>query len=663
MRASGPAWAAEPVGSKEGIRLSLTTRLGEQGQAPQADAPPTAAAEGQQQEGLLIRMATRLSGQFAGSLAAPEWALREELKPEQALPTEKPRTKYRLIWPLRWHGVVSYTYRSENLDNQQLDSQYLTLQLNAASFIWRPWFAQVSGGLGISKDTASGGGQQGTVRSNSDMWSANAQLSALPLSRFPLTAHFDRTDSTTEYLLVGSQYVSTRYGFTQRYRPLRSKTKYMFNYEGAQQERLNGITDTFNGVAMEVNHQMEEHRFDFHGNLTQNSSSDGLLDSTYQNWRGRHYHTRGSWFSIDNLLSFSEYQNTTTSVLRGAQQTQNRMVQLNSLASWRPEDKINVTGGVRISDLNYSTSAATNNQNLTAYAYVGGTYSLNRHTTVNGIVSLSQSQSLNRTIQQSTQTLGASYRPDPIPLGEVRYQWFTSGSASNRIGSASGVQGLAVNGQHYTVQLGHSLDRRYQFSPTSMLMLNGFQHLNQNYDTQTYDVVNAYHGASASWQLGRGEMSSYFRVSASDGRNVSGPEMVYQMVNFQASLNRLWGSRSSLMGHLTIQATKQVTANTPDQGYSLSNSGDITYMNRRLLGVPRLRFLSQFKVSQNNYAADQDPNALSPALRDTETLSWENRMDYSVGLTGLSLIHQIAEINGTMRDLVQFRILRQFGDL
>ena len=89
LQAGGHAWAAEPVSGKEGIRLSLTDRLGELDRTFQG--PPSQAADTDtpREEGLIIRLATRLSGQFAGTLAAPEWALREELKTTAPVVKEK----------------------------------------------------------------------------------------------------------------------------------------------------------------------------------------------------------------------------------------------------------------------------------------------------------------------------------------------------------------------------------------------------------------------------------------------------------------------------------------------------------------------------------------------------------------------------------------------
>jgi len=56
--------------------------------------------------------------------------------------------------PLRIWGDVSTIYRTREFDvGENTASNWLNIAtINASSYIWRPWFAIVEGGLGLSVD-------------------------------------------------------------------------------------------------------------------------------------------------------------------------------------------------------------------------------------------------------------------------------------------------------------------------------------------------------------------------------------------------------------------------------------------------------------------------------------------------------------------------------
>jgi hypothetical protein len=73
----------------------------------------------------------------------------------------------------------------------------------ANTFIWQPWFARVSGGLGLGFNTSS----TMTGKSSGNIVTGNAIFSLLPSSRFPFEARFSRSDSRKR---AGAPHLPTR---------------------------------------------------------------------------------------------------------------------------------------------------------------------------------------------------------------------------------------------------------------------------------------------------------------------------------------------------------------------------------------------------------------------------------------------------------------------
>ncbi len=645
-KASGQAWGAAPVESAP-LLLALATQIDTQSGAKAAGGRARAYAIPVLETGKAdkdrIKLETRLSQVSLEQVSAVGAAAKLDSLPEAEEPAAK--RKYRFVLPpIRLWGDAAYDIRREGGDNQQpLVGQYLSLQMNAATFIWQPWFAQLTGGLGLGVSST-----EGQNSSGSNTLSGNGRLMLLPMSRFPFETFYERTDSRAEASLLGTQFVTTRYGMSQRYIPLGGGSNYLFSYDHASQERESGIADNYDGLQFDATLLKGLHNYDVNARIARNQSSDKTLDSSYEGVSVRHAYHPDARLSIENLGNINQ-----TSIQTGATDIRSRFAQLNSFASWRPEgDKWFISGGARIFDL---STEGQGDGNLTISGNVGANYEWSRHVRLSGGAAVTQTQSAQEARLSSSQNAGISYRPDLIALGPYNYNWFASASASNRTGSDD-------SGQRLSTQIGHSVDRRFDLGPGSALSANVAQNFSADRDT-VYDAVNRVgHNAALSWNLGNGGGTAYLRLSGGDARALGGKKDIFQSINFQASLNRVQGRRSSWTGNVTVQATRQLTEEVPEKDFDITTSGDVTYETRRLFDVPRLSFISQLRLNNNQYAK-LNTGALKPLSRDLETQSWDNRIAYTIGRTAIYLTGRLSIVNGQARDLLQVKFIRQFGDL
>lgn len=544
--------------------------------------------------------------------------------------------------PVRYWGNLGYELRRETIDEKEYMLQSLTAKVNASTFIWQPWFAQASGGLGLTTsttDTAEGEGASNFV-------TGNAALSLLPYSRFPFEVHFDRSDSrlNTGLGAVASAYRTTRFGLSQRYRTEAGDTQYLASYDRNLWESADFGEDRQDMLRLEMTRRLANQTFQINGDYTRNDRPRTQEGTLLNSLVARHSYMPGPTLSVESLASLTR---TNYRLTQG--ESDLRYQQLSSFAFWRPTDKpLTVTGSVRLFGMNSDNSGAPPSLVRGASASLGGVYELTRRTRLNGSVNVNMADNNGAQTVTSNQSAGLTYQPDAISLGAFRYNWFASGALSNRIDPID-------SGQHLTLQLGHSLNRSVGLGGGT-LGLNLNQTVSSDVDSSIPSILRLSHSGSLTWSRAEGPKTTFLRLSASDSRAVSGSQDFFQLLNLQASRNESLSRNASWAGNLTLQAVRQSAGAMPVTTFATS-SADLSYRHQRAFGVPRLRFASELRI----YGDAPVPVLLSPQLQ--ETRSWENRLDYSIGRVQLRLSARIAEINGKPNSLLMFTLNRQFGGL
>ena len=258
------------------------------------------------------------------------------------------------VWalpPVRIGGSVSYDLRRDTVGDQSRTQQGFSTTLNASTqtFIWQPWFSQLTGNVGltfassVSDSNATEFSNSNRNKSRNVILTGGGQLSILPQSRFPFEAHFNRNDSRiSNDLAIGNGYASQRYGFSQHY--TQSQGDSMIGWDRSTQDSdLNG-RDQQDSWLLNISHALQNQRIQLIGNRSVNTHEDTGESAVQNNLTLQHSYTPSPSLSVESMsnISRSSYQ-----LLDGENNT--RITQLSTLAFWRPDDQpLTVTGGARL---------------------------------------------------------------------------------------------------------------------------------------------------------------------------------------------------------------------------------------------------------------------------------------------------------------------------
>ncbi|MDQ1314951.1 MAG: hypothetical protein QG662_1060 [Pseudomonadota bacterium] len=545
--------------------------------------------------------------------------------------------------PVSWSGSLTYDLAYLTADESE-DSlrQGLTARINGRTFIWQPWFAHLSGTVGLTAATGDGSG-------NSEALTGELQLDILPQSRFPFMAAYSRSNSqfSSDAVAVTNDYTSQRFTLSQHYRPLESDTQYSASFIHNSQDGESFGETAQDTLQLDLSTRLGDYQsLQLSANGSRNTHERTDQTATQYNLLANHRYTPDPTLSVESQASMNQYD------YRLAQGSyESRYTQLHSYAFWRPEDMpMTATGSVRLSNIASGGGSGTNSMNVSA----GANYELTRQTRLFANASVNLSDSGSDQDVSTSQTLGASYNPDPLMLGGFHYNWFASGSVSNTTG------GEESGGQQASLQLGHNLDRSMSFLGGSL----GFS-LNQNLSAiegnNTDQTLQLMQGGSLAWNVSRGSSMAYFRLNATDSRSLGGDEeRAFQLVNFQASMNQITGRYSTWNGNLTVQATRQNVAgvagtqDTEMGDFEISTSASLSYQNQRAFGVSRLRFGSDLRINNNQY------KTVLGGPEDSVDKSWRNQFEYAVGRTRFKLTETWSEMDGRSSVLVMFTLERYF---
>lgn len=546
--------------------------------------------------------------------------------------------------PTRWWGHLSYGYREERAEGEAARQHLTTMKVNASTYLWRPWFAHLEGGVGVTMTDSRerDGGTEGEVTTG------DIRLRLLPLSRFPFEAYAEVLDSRVDSQLTGQALRSQRFGAMQRYRTLAGNTDYLVRFDRSETETTQSSSadarDTQDTLQFEANHRMTAHDIQVVGSFANNRRPTTDEEVTTVNTVARDRYNPDQTFSMETMASVTQTDNR----LVGAE-SRLKFTQLTSYAFWRPLKRpLTVTAGARLYGVTNDTGGA-DSRVRTANVNLGANYQYTPNLRLTGSANATQTDTNGVQNLATDQALGATYQSDERPMFGSRYLWFASGSLSNRTDQQQ------TDSQHLSTQIGHSLMRDLRADAVSRRTLNLGQTLTMDRDTEAPSTQRLAHTAALTWQRNEQWATSYMRLSASDSRSLDDTNDVFQMVNLQLSRYVQSDRVSSWAGNLTMQALRQATATQPSAGFDMSSSGELTYRHMQAFGVPRLRFTSELRLNSD---------ALVPVLAraDQESRSWENRLDYSIGRLDMQLSLRLAEYADKPRQLLMFRISRRFGN-
>lgn len=601
-----------------------------------------------------------------------------QVAPEPAAEPEADGRGWR-IPPILWSGSLAYDLRSHRGGGEGSSLAHLvTGTLGLKTYVYQPWLAVVAGNVGLtnswSRDSRpAGSGPFGTdpslhetIRGREQFLTGNASVNVFPQSRFPFEFHVDRADSRINSGLASTfDFRTTSWGFSQRYRPLTGRWNSTAGYEHREQSGagFRATQDSLTG--------------DFHTNWKHNDASLGAShsrarsqglddDSRFTTLVGRHSYVPSTDLSLNSTANWTRTQESAA-----AAQTDLDVLQFSSVGMMRRGPRLSLTGSARALLLREAFSgAAVDSGGLS----LGANYEFSPQLrlTANGGVNATRSGDASSSV--FTGSVGAAYQGDSREIAGARYDWFTSGTVGGAVNQGSDAPGERQ--ASVSLQLGHTMSRSWRTGETSNLSLNGGQTLtwsDSRSSGRAEDPLAANdrsRGASTSllnmvgltWQSGGDGRTVYARTSYNDSIEFQSRDR-FQLFNAQLSGNLEIDNRRSLNGDLTFQHTRQSTGLVLDgvaggSATTTGASGEISYQHQRLLGVPRLRFVSRLKLAQDVL---KQPGTLL-TLPDRETRLWENRLDWSVGRLDAQVVLRFSRVDGRGRQSIMFRVQRSFGN-
>lgn len=564
------------------------------------------------------------------------------------------------IPPVRWGGNLTTDIRAFKSEERPRQLQQIeTANIKAASYIWQPWFARLSGGLGLVTSKVRSGGDAGTaadqsLKSSATAVTGNGDVTVFPVSRFPFNAYFDVSDSRASSEFINNNISSTRFGMRQTYRPSEGGANYSASFDRSTLESAAFGRDTVNALSASLNRNLGPQVFDLSGSHTTNTRSNTGESTAFSNLFARHSYRPDTLLSAESLASLSS--SNFRLISDGApSNNRSRFAQANTFATWRPDEDspLFVSGGGRLFQSVIENNAG-GAETLAMSGNLAATYALSSQTRVSGSASVTQLLTDATNALLTTQAANLSHAGNPIGISGFAYNWSAGANIVNQSGLAEGAR------QNVGGQLGHSIIRSMALGENSQVQFNFGQNLGATFDTVTARSQTLGHNASVSWRLTRdASTSAYVSVLGADTRTSGAVENYFQMVNLQVSGQVQFSRTSIAAANLTVQGVRQGTPSTPSAGVNVNSSGNLSYVTSRVFDVPRLRYTALYSINDSQFKTrlQGDVNA----QRELITQSFEQRLDYALGRVSMRLTLRVAEIDGRRDGLIFFRFNREFG--
>ncbi|MEJ8836772.1 hypothetical protein [Ramlibacter sp. AN1133] len=592
-----------------------------------------------------------------------------------------PERSWRLP-PLRVSGTLSYDMRAARSAGEPSSiAHVLTGTLGTSTYIYAPWLATVSGSVGLSSSIShagsglgsglgTGGFQDGELhdrlRTRENFITGNARMDLFPRSRFPFELHFDRQDSRTDTNLASAiEFQRQGFGGSMRYRPESG----LYNLTGAYDHRTQsgfGFRSKQDSLSADFTTHWKANELALGGTFNR-ALNEGLDDeSRFTSLVARHN------YAPSTALSINSTANLTRTEQSGIGTSDLRVLQLSSVGIYHPElSPLTLTGTVRGVALRDPVSDTGNDA---VGATLGANYQFNPNLRLTASGGAQVTRTDGGTTTFFTGSAGATYQGDSLEFRGIHYDWFASGNLASSLADNS-TQG-SVTERTLGLQLGHTANRSWRLSQYSSVGISGSQSLSVTNSHSSRDETGIGIGTTKTllntvalnWQQTGDGRQGYARASYSDSMELGGGSARFQLLNFQLSGNFELGYGRSVTADLTYQRSMQRSGNLPTSLDPLSGavlrtrssgaSGEVSFRQNQLFGIPRLRFVSRVRLAQD--VLKQPGQLLS--IPDRETRLWENRLEWNIGRLTSQLELRLSQIDGRRVDSLWLRVQRNFGD-
>lgn len=614
----------------------------------------------------------------------------------QAGGAEQPSETYRMtLAPIRYWGVAAIDLRMRDVPaSGQSTGEVFSGTVNAATYVWQPWFMQITGSLGLVA-AADRSDQNGRTTSVGGIGSLD--VGVFPTSRFPFSFYADVNDSRASAQVTDIDYRSYRMRVSQSYAPEFSGERYYGSYEYSRLKTINegsiapGTTvsttadDTLQVLRLGAGRSWQHQSLEGDVSVSRNEREEAdVVQSTRLDVANiRHAFLPSAAFAMNTGLSYTRAavdapRSLTLGITLPGSRTASDFTQLVSFATYRPapgqwlyteSNAFMGTATFRAFDFGNDVDGA-GNRSRGATGNLGLNYSLSPRTQLYSTTQLGYFSGDIEASSAAAQTFGVTYTADPIAWGKYRYQW-TAGSS----GSVGTISGGPNDGTDYLAQVtaSHSLSRPLDLGSPGALVVAFNQGVGYSYGSEASGEGAITTTLTGFWNSpGTNGTQAFAGLTLSDARRFGEFGGYFQLVNAQANLQVSLSRWSSLSTGLTFQATRSRQDRDDDirpfdpfidaiEGDWRSSYGvHAMYTHVRAFGVPRLVYTGLLQANSFDLDSRTVGNVDAPLFK----IDWlfENRLEYRIGKLMLMATVRWAEVENRGTSFLAFvRAQRTFG--
>jgi hypothetical protein len=610
--------------------------------------------------------------------------------------------------PIRWGGTTASNFSWNTSDTTSSFNNVQTTNLRASSYIYQPWYAQVSGELGFasssstgtskaSAETATDTSVSNKVSTSSTTINYGGNLSLFPQSRFPFQGYFQASNGsakTSSTEASSQQTTSMRLGGTQSWRPETGNDSVSggYDYSSLKAGTTTSLVNAFQATGSTI---LGDHNLSGTGRYSTTSGDVAGQGSNLFNVSGSHS-WRDSEYEDLNIASFANFSNSQINIIANNTQTANasQLMQLGSSATWIPDEDIPLTvqgGGSFLTTTTTSsnttgTASDAGAANLTSInGFSSAQYRFNKNVAGSLGLTFFQTQAGTTNLFASGQNAQLNYTDDPIQIGDFNYNWSTSGGASNQF-TSTGAGSTSLSGSaNQSINRSFQLDEYNSIAVTANQGVSMSNTSNRGAGTGTggssSNLTNTAlsHSLGAAWRIGIGQrIMGMVSATGTDSLGIGAIASHSRSLTTTGNLQALISNNQSIGANVNFNISQQLsiptttasegtsstttTSSAPTNPTTMSGSGGINYSHRNPFGIYNLAYTAnaQANSSQTNLrVVSGDPNALSWQT------SWvfQQNLSYRLGRIQFGASSSFAILNGKTNASYLIMMSRDIGDL
>ena len=555
--------------------------------------------------------------------------------------------------PVRVWGDLSSNYRvRKNSSGDTSSSSWRnTGSVNASSYIWRPWFALISGGLDLTLRESDSAGQ---ATAEDQYITGNAQFDLFPTSRFPFQAYFRESRDEFDNQAFDRTIATTEYGLSQRYRSQDGTGNYSAEYDHDERD--------VDGQDQFVSESLLLRSINRYARQTLETDIDlDTVDNTATEEQAESYsivldhsYGRAASFTLDSLASNARIESDFTDSSSDVD-----TAQVSSFMSWRPRERrdLRITGSLRAAearvveqDMAIQPNGESESELANANLNQGLLYSYSDNLQLNESINLASLETNGEEVSTRSLSLGGRYSSDPMRFRLGNYNWTASSTYTSLSGDTGDETSLGN-------QFNHSLADTYSLDSGYQLRTNLTQSLSYDYESEREDEKRLDHSYSMTWSRAAINRQSQIRFFISDSREFNQDNDFFQLANLQYTGTNRLTRYTQLSGNATLQYTNQSSAGNRSE--RVATNGRLQYRQNRLFQKPGLTFESELLLSERQ----SDTDRLIQDSDEGTQMSWENSLVYRIGRLEASADLDFVKVGSDYDYIVEFEVRRFFGDL